>query len=93
MCYFKEVKTMLEIKYVRCDDWKGLYVNNKLNMEGHSLLLFDIMKMLKDCVENALYTFYYNEYYVDDNWMEDQGSYPLVFTDIPEEYRKRTGGF
>ena len=35
---------MKKLTYIRADDWCGLYVNDVLNYQGHSLAPFHIME-------------------------------------------------
>ena len=64
-----------KITFVGADDWEGLYVNDKLVMENHSL---DVFKVL-----NAIGVDYkYIE--ADNEWIGEQGSLPLKLKDVKE---------
>ena len=37
---------MVDIRLVHGDDWKGLYINNKLVLEGHNITIMDLFSIL-----------------------------------------------
>ncbi len=64
-----------KLTFVGADDWEGLYINDKLVMENHSL---DIFKVL-----NAI-GIDYKFIFADDEWMGEQGSLPEKLKDVKE---------
>jgi hypothetical protein len=58
---------------VRGDDWEGLYIDGKLETEGHSLSPSDIFKVLDIRVTN---------HDLDDEWICEQGSLPENFDEV-----------
>lgn len=78
---------MLDVKYVVCDDWSGLYINNILVDECHNIPFRDgftaICKHINEVesVDNIQFT----TYGINQGWMEDNGSLPKNFEDIPSD--------
>lgn len=66
----------MDIKLLRADDWEGLFVDGRLVTEGHSLTAEDIIRGLK---------LDYNSGWINQEWMEDHGSFPYDVNDIPDE--------
>lgn len=62
-------------------DWCGIYVDGQLYTEGHSITVWEWL----DIVENQS-TFKTQNLEVDGDWLEEGGSFPQSFSDIPSEY-------
>lgn len=62
-------------------DWCGIYVDGQLYTEGHSIAVWEWL----DIVENQS-TFKTQNLEVEGDWLEEGGSFPQSFSDIPSEY-------
>ena len=62
-------------------DWCGIYVDGQLYTEGHSIAVLEWL----DIVENQS-TFKTQNLEVEGDWLEEGGSFPQSFSDIPSEY-------
>jgi len=72
---------MSQIKLVRGEDWEGIYVNDELHHEGHRLGGETYLDLIHSY--NSKLTGEYEVYYVDSDWLEDMGSLPEEFGEIP----------
>lgn len=75
---------MLDIKYVLGEDWEGIYINDWLKIEGHDVSTFQAIYIV------ASYMKEFNDFKikvltVNQEWLEDQGSFPIAFENIPKE--------
>lgn len=61
-------------------DWCGIYIDDKLYTEGHSITVHDWLDLLRNHNISMTYT-----YEVNGEWLEMCGSFPAEFKDIPEE--------
>ena len=62
-------------------DWCGLYVDNELQVQGHSIPYFTWIELI-----NTFWNFNQALYYeVADSYLEDVGDLPKKFSDIPNE--------
>lgn len=78
---------MLVVKYIVGDDWDGLYVHNVLVDEGHKIDFkegFEIICRHIDEIE-SVDSIHFSTYSVNQDWLEEQGSLPEKFEDIPSE--------
>lgn len=66
------------IKFVRADDWIGLYVDGDLKEQGHSIDEFEVARILVESlpIENTIVAERYNW-----DWVE-QGTLPQKYQDI-----------
>jgi hypothetical protein len=65
------------IDIVDGDDWKGLYINDKLVLQDHDLDLWDVLKLLQDEVVEC------RDYiHADLDWMESVGHLPNHLDDV-----------
>lgn len=77
---------MLEIKYVKGEDWEGLYINNNLKCEGHRVRTDDAIEAIRDYVNDFsvnLNLINFTSYDVDQDWLEGRGDLPSKFDGIP----------
>lgn len=70
-------------------DWQGLYINNDLICENHTLDMYDVLESISNYVKNKDIDigeefFNINQYYISDDWLEDRGSFPEKFEEIPK---------
>jgi hypothetical protein len=71
--------TNKKIVLVSGDDWKSLYVDGKLKVEGHYISAKRIIEALDiEC----------DFLQVDQTWLEDRGNLPKELEDIPKEMLK-----
>lgn len=67
--------------YVSADDWCGVYIDDELRYEGHSIPphtwieLISSHKYIDEC----------KSYHLNNEYMEDVGELPVRFKDIPKE--------
>lgn len=74
---------MSDLSYVSSSngDWCGIYIDNKLLTQEHSIPVHEWL----DIVENqSIFTAQSLE--VSGDWLEEGGSFPQSFSDIPTEY-------
>lgn len=70
-------------------DWQGLYINNDLICENHTLDIYDVLESISNYVKNKNIDigeefFNINQYYIGDDWLEDRGNFPEKFEEIPK---------
>lgn len=72
---------------VTSDDWCGAYINNILIEENHSISAFDLVMLLMDAglVHKYLNCNSLQIAAIDPDWMENVGSLPKNFEQIPPE--------
>lgn len=62
-------------------DWCGIYVDDKLYTEGHSIPVWDWLEIIKTLLINTT-----KQYEVEGDWLiEEGGCFPQSFGDIPLE--------
>ena len=78
---------MLDIKYVVGEDWEGLYINNALADEGHKIRFNDGFEVICEHINKVESVYYvqFSTYDIDQDWLEDTGSMPEKFEDIPSD--------
>ncbi len=64
---------MKEITYVQGDDWEGVYVDGKLELEGHSLDFRDVLDIL-GCKVSTIPA--------DCNWLHKVGRLPSDLKEV-----------
>ena len=64
-----------KIALVDGDCWKGLYINEKLIIENHSLSIYDVLDALK---------IKYKYIAVDEDWLEEFGRLPENLSEVKE---------
>ncbi|MBM7598232.1 hypothetical protein JOC34_000589 [Virgibacillus halotolerans] len=69
------------ITVVTGDDWSGVYIDGLLDREGHSIDCSDMLEIIDSykCFKNVA------DYEIDLEYLEDLGSLPYKFEDIPKE--------
>jgi hypothetical protein len=73
----------MKIDLVYADDWVGLYIDNKLEMEGHSLRLGSVIELIKDKMQHRLDKIEaFSEVSADDDWIEERGNFPETFEEV-----------
>jgi hypothetical protein len=61
-------------------DWCAIYIDNKLYTEGHSIAVWEWLHIITtQDIKSA------KQYEINGTWLKAYGSYPMRFTDIPEE--------
>lgn len=75
----------MDIKIVRCDgdSWEGLYISGKLILENYSLDVYQILKTIQGCFMSGDKPIA-SMYFINAEWLVEQGSLPNDFLDIPE---------
>ena len=61
-------------------EWCGVYIDGKLDTEGHSIPVYEWLDYIKMRGITEV-----EELEVSGEWMEDVGSFPQLFDDIPKE--------
>lgn len=77
----------MKIQIVTGEDWQGLYINNVLEEDRHSLSINVVIKRIADYInqlgiEDGISCYFYE---IDQEWMEEQGELPQDFNDIPKD--------
>ena len=62
---------MMDVKILSVDDWEGLYINGKLEMENHRINVDDVM-----CILCTKFDIKYETREVDCDYIEDRGDFP-----------------
>lgn len=73
---------MNKLTYVSSSNgaWSGIYIDNKLNYEGHSIPVWVWLDLFNlNSVSEAI------QLEVDGDWLEEGGSFPQNFKDIPKD--------
>jgi hypothetical protein len=71
---------------VECDDWIGLYLNDELVFEGHSLPWHKLMEFLDGC-----YIAEWTRYGASTEWMEETGLGKRITSISPQVLRRIEG--
>lgn len=73
---------MTKLTYISSSngDWCGIYIDDKLYTEGHSIPTWEWLQIIKTLLIDTT-----KEYEVDGDWLEEGGKLPQSFGDIPEE--------
>ena len=74
MVYTVPAEASIKVGLVRGDDWEGLYLDGKLVEEGHHFRLTDVL---------ARFGIECDEVWPDDSWLEERGSLPKNFEEVP----------
>jgi len=72
----------INIKLVDADDWIGIYVNDKLVYEGHSIYPTQLLDILK---KHADAGFNYEAVECDDDWLAKRGNLPQNFNEVKRD--------
>lgn len=74
---------MTKLTYVSSShgDWCGVYVDDILQTEGHSIPIHEWL----DLIDTWNFNESSQQLEVDGEWLEESGSFPTFFSDIPEE--------
>lgn len=77
----------MKIDIVRADDWEGLYLFGVLYGDGHNIRVEDLLECFKSefTLLEVITDFDYVISYVNQEWMEEQGSFPRYLRAIPKE--------
>lgn len=67
----------MKADYVVAEDWEGIYIDDKLQLEGHSIQTPDAMKLT---IENEVTEL--TVYKIDQEYMEELGSLPESFSQL-----------
>jgi len=67
------LKSNKKVVLVDGDDWQGLYVNGKLETQGHSVELDDVLKVFGITIDTI---------YADLDWLSDLGYLPDKLKDV-----------
>lgn len=68
-----------------CGDWYGLYVNEKLEKEGHSIGDNDWINLI---IKYKHFSGNIDKFEVSDDFCEELGSFPEKFEEIPKNFLK-----
>jgi len=71
---------MSKITLVKADDWQGLYLNDVLVHENHSIRVSEVGQIINDSLVLS-----YTELEVSYVWMETMGHLPPLLSDIPKD--------
>jgi hypothetical protein len=81
----------MQITIIHSDGWQGLYINDILEYEAHSIENEILLKAIKDKQEKfgVINIFDYSTKWLNydgQEWLENEGSLPKNISDIPYEY-------
>jgi hypothetical protein len=62
-----------KVTFVDGDDWEGLYIDDKLVIEGHVVRIDDMLRLLGIDGEKI---------YADDEWLQEQGTLPVNLSEV-----------
>jgi hypothetical protein len=68
---------MSKMTIVRGDDWEGIYINDKLMREGHSVEPFDAVKL---AIEHGVSSV--ASEYCDLDWLHAAGNLPDLLSEV-----------
>lgn len=74
----------VKIKLVTADDWEGLFINDQLYTEDHSLNAWDVVMSLRDKLNNKDINISFQTYRIDQDYMEEICELPTLFKDIDQ---------
>ena len=79
---------MIKITYIFADDWCGIYVNNDLVIENHSIDFVYGMKFIAKYISDngiEVNQFIFEKYEIDQEWIENMGNLPDDFSERPTD--------
>ena len=71
---------MKKVVLVLGDDWNGLYIDGKLEIENHSLSAYQALQTLS---LNS-HDFQLDQIVADEEWLEQKGCLPEELSDVKE---------
>ena len=77
----------MNVTYVIGEDWEGIYINNVLVNEGHKIRFNDGFEIICEHINKVerVDNIQFSTYDIDQDWLEDKGSLPEKFEDIPND--------
>lgn len=72
----------MKITLVNGDEWVGLYIDDKLVIENHSLRPREILQSIKDAFGIDAYLFQYEELTPDEDWLSERGRLTKKLKDV-----------
>jgi hypothetical protein len=72
---------MSVITLIDCDTWIGIYADDKLLYEGHSITPNNLLKLL-----NHTKIEYFGRYEASLDWLETRGNLPRLLEDVKVSY-------
>lgn len=72
----------MEAKFVKGEDWQGLFIDGDLRLEEHELETIDVLKEIAWSWRDG-YKLSVKVYEVNQDWLEDEGNFPNKFSAIP----------
>ena len=67
----------VELVLVLADDWQGIYLDGILELEGHTIMLDDVLNIVN--INNVKYG---GLFHVEQNWIEIEGSLPANLNNV-----------
>ena len=64
---------MAKVTYVQGDDWEGVYIDGKLEIEGHSIDFREVLDKMGVQVESIS---------ADCNWLHERGRLPDNLSEV-----------
>lgn len=85
------MEKVLDVKYVIGEDWEGIYINNELENEGHSIRFGEGFELISEYINDVagVSKIDFNTYEVSQEWLENEGNLPQKFDNIPINLLKR----
>lgn len=73
----------MKIQFVHADDWEGLYIDEKLVLEEHSLSVGDLLDAIwKQRAPLGVQVSSYEAHDADEDWLFTRGTLPQDFKDV-----------
>ena len=73
----------MKITLVNGDDWEGIYIDNELMMENHSLHLGRTLKLIQDKMSGRMDKIeHLSEIVADGEWLEERGCLPKKLDEV-----------
>lgn len=73
---------MIRLIYISSNhgDWCGIYLDDRLYTEGHSIPVWEWLEIIKTLLIDTT-----EQYEVDGDWVGWRGSFPQTFSEIPKD--------
>lgn len=75
----------MNVDYVVGEDWQELFIEGKLATEGHTLKTMECLKEIANQWEDTGDRLFVSQWEVNQDWLEDCGSFPDKFDYIPKD--------
>ncbi len=74
--------TTIDVVAALGSDWDGLFVNGRLQQEGHHIRYDLLLEGLRDSYPQGVIVRSFAIKSVDSDWLEDEGSFPTSLAEV-----------